>query len=415
MANVQSVIELRQKRAGLVKQMQDVLETAKTENRGLSVEENTKVDKIIADEEALTKEIRSLEWLEEKNSDLSGHENRGKADFQETQQKQEYRDVFKKWMTGGVGMLDTEERNMLFANKTTDSSDQRALSAITGGAGGFTVPQGFLNQLQEALKTFGGMREAAYVLNTETGNDLPIPTVNDTSNTGELVAENGAVGSQDVAFNQVTLKAYKFSSKMILVPIELLQDSAIDIEAYLAKALATRIGRITNQMFTTGTGTSQPQGVITAASVGKTGVAGQTTSVIYDDLVDLIHSVDPGYRDGANFMMNDSSLRNLKKLKDTTGAPIWVPGVAYKEPDTILGYNYTINQDMATMAANAKSIAFGNFKNYYIRNVMNLLMVRFGEKFMDQGQIGFLGFSRQDGRLVSAGTSPVAVYQNSAT
>lgn len=413
MAHFQDVIELRRERAGIVKQMQEVLDRAKGEKRELSADENVQVDRIIADEEEMRKKIERLEKAEDMQKSLEGHENRFKADGQEGKQKVEYRDAFKKWVMGGTARMTEEERNILYKNGINEET--RALSATTGTAGGYTVPQGFYDQVIEAMKWFGGMRQVANVFSTDSGNALPIPTTNDTANVGELLAENTQAGTQDVAFGQTTLNAYKFSSKMILVPIELLQDSAFDVEAFLSKKLGERIGRINNQLFTTGTGTSQPQGVVTGATSGKVGVAGQTTAVTYDDLIDLEHSVDIAYRDGAKYMFHDQTLKAVKKLKDSQGRPLWLPGLAFKEPDTINGFGFQVNNDVAQMAANAKSILFGDFSNYWIRDVKSIQVVRFNEKFMDYGQVGFLAFSRADGKLVNAGGNPVAYYQNSAT
>src|SRR5262249_1198337 len=158
--------------------------------------------------------------------------------------------------------------------------------------------------------------------------NLPIPTVNDTANVGEIINENSAVNQQDVAFGQLVLGAFKYSSKMILVSVELLQDNAINLAAFLGDALGTRIGRITNTHFTVGAGTRLPKGLVVAAASGKVGLTGQTTSVIFDDLVDLEHSVDPSYRQGARFMFHDKTLAALKKIKDTQGRPLFLPGLS---------------------------------------------------------------------------------------
>ncbi|MCP8970566.1 phage major capsid protein [Ectobacillus ponti] len=413
MANVHTILELRRQRANVVKQYEEVLNRHKEEKRSLTQEEENQLDKLHNEEVSLRKQIEREEYLEEQNKSLAGHENRFMADDKEKAEvnKDEYRSVFSKWLTGGVEMLSTEERNLLFSQR----SEERAMSAGTNTAGGYTVPQGFYNKLIEALKFYGGMRDVANVIQTEMGNALPIPSVNDTSQVGAIVAENTAVTQQDVTFGQVTLNAYKYTSKLILVSMELLQDSAFNLEDYLAKALGVRIGRIHNTHFTTGTGTSQPQGVVTGATLGTTGATGQTTSIVYDDLIELEHAVDIAYRPNAQFMMHDSTLKSLKKLKDSYGRPLWLPGLAFKEPDTINGYKYTLNNDMATMAASAKSMLFGDFSNYWIRDVLGITLVRFNEKYMDSGQVGFVAFARADGKLVNAGTNPIAYYQNSAT
>lgn len=411
MAHFQDVIELRRDRANLANQMQDILNRAQEEKRELSADENVQVDKIIVDTEELRKKIERLEKAEDLKKSLEGYENRFKADDMENKQGTEYRDVFRKWVIGGVDNLNGEERNILFSNR----SEERALSATTGTAGGYTVPQGFYDQLQEAKKWYGGILNCCNVFSTDQGNPLPIPTMNDTSNLGEIIAENTAASNQDISFGQVMLNAYKYSSKIVLVPIELLQDSAFDVEGYLARKLGERIGRIQNQHFTVGTGTAQPQGIVTGATLGKTGATGQTTSITYDDLIDLEHSVDIAYRDNAMYMMHDQTLKALKKLKDGYGRPLWLPGLAYKEADTINGFKYQVNNDIPQMAANAKSLLFGDCMNYWVRNVKAVQVIRFNEKFMDSGQVGFLAFARADGKLVDAGMHPIAYYANSAS
>jgi HK97 family phage major capsid protein len=172
---------------------------------------------------------------------------------------------------------------------------------------------------------------------------------------------------------------------------------------------------VTNNHFTVGTGSSNPNGVVVAATVGKTGTTGQTVSIVYADLVDLEHSVDPNYRQGAKWMMNDSSLKVLKKLVDTQGRPLWMPGLVTGAPDTILGYGFVINNDMATMATSGKSVLFGDFSKYIIRDVADVSLLRLDERFAEFHQVAFLAFSRHDGDLLDAGTHPIKYYANSAT
>ena len=232
---------------------------------------------------------------------------------------------------------------------------------------------------------------------------------------GAILAENTAASEQDIAFNQITLDAYTYTSKIVRVSYQLLQDSAVDIEDFVGRKMGERVARILNQHFTTGTGTNQPRGIVTAAASGKVGASGQTTSITYDDIVDLVHAVDPAYRGRARFMLSDSSVKALKKLKATDGSPLWVPGTALREPDTLLGYGYTINQDMPSMAANAKSILFGDLSKYLIRNVKGFTLVRMAEKYAEFLQVGFMGFARYDGDLLDAGANPIKFYQNSAS
>jgi HK97 family phage major capsid protein len=416
MANIHSIIEMRRKRANLVKQYEEILNRAKDEKRELTADEETQIEKIMTDEEELRKKIEREEWLEERNSQLNGHENRFKADKEERKTRPEYREVFKKWAISGINSLTEEERAILQGGQRELAPEERALASGTGTAGGFTVPQDFYEKLTDAMKFYGGMYQVATVLDTDTGAPLPMPTANDTQNKGRIIGENTQANNNvDPSFGQKTLGAYIYTSDIVLVPVGLMQDSAFDLESWLATKLGERIARAGNEHFTVGTGTGEPEGIIGQAVVGKTGANGQTTSVTFDDIIDLIHSVDPSYRNGAKFMFHDNTLRALKKLKDSEGRPLFLPGVAYKEPDTLNGYGFVINQDVPEMAASAKSIVFGKLDSYFIRRVKNPITVRFGEKYMDSFQIGFATFQRQDGKFLNAGTNPVAVYQNSAT
>lgn len=297
---------------------------------------------------------------------------------------------------------------------------RNAMSTTTPAEGGYTVPAEIAAMVVDSLKAFGGMREVAQVITTAGGNALNWPTSDGTAEVGEIVAENAAATGADITFGTVAVNPYKYSSKKIALPVELIQDSAIDVVQFVVNRLAQRLGRITNQHYTTGTGSSQPFGVMARAATGKTGTTGQTLTVIYDDLIDLIHSVNSAYRSrGARFMLRDTSVAVIRKLKDTTGRPIWNPGdaegIATGTPATICGYPYTVNDDVAAMAANAKSIAFGDFSQFVIRDVAgSTSMRRFDDSaFALNGQVGFCGWMRTGSNLLD--TAAVKVYVNSAT
>lgn len=330
------------------------------------------------------------------------------------------------YLTGGLANLAPEQLNALRARQAGDISNamqlpRAAMSTGTPGEGGYTVASEYFRQLTEAMKAFGGIRQAASVIQTGTGAAMNFPATDATTEIGEQVGENAAVALGETTFSNLSLNVYKYSSKKIAVPFELIQDAMFDIEGYINRLLAIRLGRITSQRFTTGTGSSQPNGIVTASTVGKTGTSGQTTTVIYDDLVDLEHSVDPLYRAGGSvgFMMHDSSLKVVRKLKDSQARPIFVPGYEQGNPggapDRLLNRPIFINQDMATMAANAKSILFGDFSRYVIREVMDLTLFRMADSaFILNGQIGFVAFNRQGGNLIDVGGA-VKHYANSAT
>lgn len=321
---------------------------------------------------------------------------------------------FGKWLRGGDQALSAQEWQAV----------RNTMSTGTGSEGGYTVETTVASELLKALKAYGGMRAAATVFHTSQGNPMNWPTMDDTGNVGELVAENTAAASQDAAFGTVGLNVYKFSSKVVTVPIELLQDSQIDIEATVIQLLAERLARIQNTYFTTGTGTSQPRGIVTGASAGKVGATGETVTFIYDDLVDLEHSLDPAYRNlpGVGYMMSDAALKVVRKIKDSQGRPIFVPGYEANAminggaPGTLMGRPITINQDIAVPAANAKSVLFGVLNNYRIRDVMAATVFRFTDSaYTKNGQVGFLAWQRSGGNLLDNSGATVKYFQHSAT
>lgn len=330
------------------------------------------------------------------------------------------------YLTGGLSNLQPEQLNQMRARQAGDirnvmSMPQAAMSAGTPAEGGYTVATEYYRQMTEAMKAFGGIRTVATVIQTGNGAPMNFPAADATSEEGEQVGENAAVALGETTFSNLDLAVYKYSSKKIALPFELIQDSMFDLEAYIQNLLSLRLGRITSKRFTTGTGSSQPNGIVTASTAGKVGATGQTATITYDDLVDLEHSVDPAYRSGAGvaFMMHDSTLKVLRKIKDTEGRPIFVPGYEQGNPggapDRLLGRRIVISQEMPVMAADAKSVLFGDFSRYFIREVMDMTLFRMADSnFILNGQIGFVAFNRQGGNLIDVGGA-VKHYANSAT
>lgn len=324
----------------------------------------------------------------------------------------EARALYNKWLRGGDNALTAAEWGHV----------RNTMSTTTPSEGGYTIDSTVASDLIKGLKAFGGMREAATVFGTATGGPMSWPTMDDTGNVGEIVAENTAAADLDLSFGTVALPVYKYSSKVVTVPFELVQDTSVDLEGTINAALAQRLARIQNTHFTVGTGSSQPRGIVVAAASGKVGATGQTTTVIYDDLVDLEHSIDPAYRNlpGAGFMLHDTTLRALRKIKDSEGRPIFVPGYESGSPggapSTLLGRPIIVNQDVAAMAANAKSILFGVLPNYRIRDVMQATLFRFTDSaYTKKGQVGFMAWMRTGGNLLDLSGATVKHYQNSAT
>lgn len=398
-----TIQQLREKIQNLATQAQAML--AEKGEQVWSKEDQAKFDGFANEIERAQSQIRAQERMRELEADSFFNVNpKKKDDTAEITVK----DAVAIYLRHGANV--TAEQAVAIRN---------AMSTTTPAEGGYTVPSEIAAMVVDALKAFGGMRDVAQVISTDSGNPLNWPTSDGTAEVGEIVAENAAATAQDLTFGTAAVNPFKYSSKKIALPVELIQDSAIDIIAFVLNRLATRLGRITNLHYTTGTGTAQPFGVVTRATVGKTGTTGQTLSVTYDDVIDLIHSVNSAYRRDARFMLADSSLKVLRKIKDTNGRPIWNPsdteGITSGLAGSLAGYGYTVNDDVPAMAANARSIAFGDFKQYVIRDVSNSYSLRrFDDSaFALNGQVGFCGWMRTGGNLLD--TAAMKVYVNSAT
>ena len=318
---------------------------------------------------------------------------------------------------GGLSALTQEQRNAMMARVNPDI--RAAMSTTTGSEGGYTVATEFSRSLIQAMKAEFAVRSVAGAIQTSTGAQMLFPTADSTAEEGEIVGQNVAVSAGETTFGQASMDVYKYSSKSIALPFELLQDSMFDIEAYIQTLLRLRLGRIQNRHHTVGTGSSQPRGVVTAAGAGKVGASGQVAAVTYDDLVDLEHSVDPYYRPAGRFMLHDDTLRAIRKIKDSNARPIFVPGYEQGNPggapDRLLGRQIVINQNMAAMAANAKSILFGDFGKYLVRDVMDVTLFRMTDSaYTLKGQVGFVAFCRSGGNMVDVGGA-IKYYQNAAS
>jgi HK97 family phage major capsid protein len=327
-----------------------------------------------------------------------------------TDAEKRYAEVFGVYLRRGLGRLNDEQRELLERN-FVEARDQ---STGTDPAGGYLVPEGFRNTMVETMKAYGGVQALAESIITDTGQDLPWVSNDDTNNEGEIIGENTAVTQQDLAFGGRKLKAHIFSSKMIKIPLTLAKDSAFNQEEFIPRKAGERIGRRGARAWISGTGVDEPEGITVHATVGKTGANGPTTSVTYDDLIDLEHSVDVAYRnDRCRFLFHDLTLAALRKLKDADNRPIWLPIPTPGMPATINGRGYTIDNNMPTMAANAKSILFGDVRaNYVHRMVRGVSTMRLAERYAEVLQVAFFSWVRQDGMVQDP--SAVKAYANSA-
>jgi len=452
--------ELRDERKRLANQADEILTKAREEKRDTNPEEDKTFDTIHADIEKLRLRIEREERQETVNASLA--ESQGRRSEPSQPRNPEYgsgrltdRDrgeALRAWMTAGAPGAELTDQQRSLARRSGINLDSKRLTFTLGPAirptmpdanglraseedirswrerateeraaltglqsstttGGYTVADEAMRSLEVALLAYGAMRQTSTVIRTATGGPLPIPTTNDTANKGEIIGENTTSNELEMTFGQLVLDAWKYSSKYILASIEFLQDTSINANEFLGAALGTRIARITNDHFTTGTG-SQPNGIVSAATSSAITTAASGT-ITYDNLVDVEHTVDPAYRVNARWMMHDTALKIMKKIKvlqysgDTSGTPLWVPGLAAGAPDTILGYPYVINQSVATIGSGSKSVLFGDLSKYIIRDVRDVTVVRLDELFAVLGQVAFLALSRHDGDLLDAGTRPV--------
>jgi HK97 family phage major capsid protein len=401
--------------------MKKLLDDASADKRELSGEESQTYDRLESEVDTDTKAIERHQRHAERGKSFDRVEadpivNPGNedSDSDPAAESKRYSEAYWAWARRGTAEIEPEQKRLL-RRGAVGAAEMRAQGISTAAGGGFLVPEDFRNRLVETMKFFGSVITVAENITTSTGAVLPWPTNDDTANVGAILAENTVPTEQDVVLGETQLDSYTYTSKLTRVSWQLLQDDAFDLENWLPRKHGERIGRITNQHFTTGTGTSQPQGVQTASVIGKTGATGQTTTVTGDDLIDLVHSVDVAYRnERSRFMLHDLSLAKIRKLKDANNMYLWQPSVQAGTPDALLGHGIVVNNDMPQMAASTKSILFGDFfAGYVVRIVRGIQSVRLDERYADFLQSGFFSFARFDGKAQDTGA--YRAYANSAT
>lgn len=289
--------------------------------------------------------------------------------------------------------------------------NQRAMSAFAAATGGVLVPETLIRSLEVNMLAFGGIRQVADIIVTGSGERMAWPTADDTSNTGVMLGESAGIGSSvEPSFSAVTWDAYKFSSKPVLVPYELLEDSFMDLPGFLGQILGERLGRITATKHTTGTGANEPKGIVTCATLGVT--AAGATAITYDEVIDLEHSVDPAYRNGAGYMCHDNVILYLRKLKDGNGQYLWQSGANTGTPDRLNNRPLAVSMEMASSVATGnKTLLFGQLSKHKIRRVNGIRLYRLQERYRDNDQDGFIAFLREDSNMLDAGTAPVKYLQ----
>lgn len=385
-----TILELREKRNKVWEGAKAFLDTHRSENGTLSAENDTVYCKMEQDIEDLGREITRMEKAEafEKqlaqplSNPLTTVPQNSQLDEKTGRKSQEYISNF--WN--------------VMRNKAPLPSVMNALQIGTDSEGGYLVPDEFESTLVEALTEENIFRTLAKTIQTSSG-DRKIPVVA-SKGTANWIDEEGAFTESDDVFNQVSIGAYKLGT-MIKVSEELLNDSIFDLENYISKEFARRIGAKEEEAFFIGDGKGKPLGVLADVGGAETGVtAASATAITSDEIIDLFYSLKAPYRKNAVFILNDSTIKTLRKLKDSNGQYLWQPSLVAGTPDTLLGKVIKTSTYMPAVAAGAKSIAFGDFKHYWIADRQGRSFKRLNELYAATGQVGFLGSQRVDGRLI---------------
>ena len=386
-----TILELREKRAKAWEAAKGFLDSHRTEKGTLTAEDDATYARMEQDITDLGKEIVRLERQEALDAELNkpvgtpitGRPNAVREQTDKPGRASEnYKQSFWNLMRSKAAMPEVVN----------------ALQIGTDSEGGYLVPDEFERTLVEALEEENIFRQLAKVIQTSSG-DRKIPVVA-SKGTASWIDEEGAFTESDDAFSQVSIGAYKLGT-MIKVSEELLNDSVFDLESYISREFGRRIGAKEEEAFFTGDGSGKPTGVLAATGGAQTGVtAASATAITADELIDLFYSLNSPYRKNAVWLLNDATVKAVRKLKDAQGQYLWQPSLVAGTPDTILGRPVKTSAYMPVIAASAKTIAFGDFGYYWIADRQGRSFKRLGELYAANGQVGFLGSQRVDGKLI---------------
>ena len=415
------------RRASLFEQMKAINDREIGEERALTTEEREQWTKLNTELDEVDARITELEELEVRAKDHDKQRerfehvvnpdtpNRGR---QSSAEEQRWRDFLSSPVDPATGRHRSLEVSLSGLQSRVDEDSGRVtvrdLSIIDGaGAGLETVPTSFRAQLYEHLIESSAMRQTnATVLTTGSGEDLQIPKTT-AHGTAAIVAEKALIPENDPAFGQVTLGAFKYGV-LIQVSSELIQDTAVDLLGYLSRQAGRAIGNVSGGHFVTGDGASKPRGVITAATVGKTGGTGVSGAFTADDLIDLFYSVIAEYARRGWWLMARSSEGEARKLKGSDNNYLWQPGLQVGAPNQLLGRPIVNDPNVAAVALSAKSVAFGDMSAYVIRDVVAMRFERSDDFAFANDLVTFRALLRTDGDLVDE-TGAVKVYQGAGT
>lgn len=378
------ILELREKRTKLWEFAKNFLETHRREDGTVSAEDTAVYEKMESDVVNLGNEISRLERQKEIDSELS------KAMTEPITNKP----VFKKEVKTGTASDNYKKAfwNTMKNKSYYDVSNELSIGSDTEG--GYLVPDEYEKTLVEALEEENFFRKLATVITTS-GGERKIPIVT-AKGTAEWIEEAAAYPFSDDTFGQVTLGAYKLAT-MIKISEELLNDSAFNMESYISKEFARRIGTKEEEAFIVGDGTGKPSGIFNSEEADVT-VSGSSLS--FDNIMDLYYSLKSAYRNKAVWILNDSTIKAIRKLKDGNGNYIWQPSVREGEPDKILNRPYYTSVYAPEISSGNKVLAFGDFSYYWIADRQGRSFKRLNELYAPNGQVGFLASQRVDGKLI---------------
>lgn len=387
-----TILELREKRNNAWNAAKAFLDSHRTEKGTLTAEDDATYTKMEQDITDLGKEIARLERQEAFERELNKPVNKPittRPDFSGNMKPEK---------TGRAS--DEYRQNFWNVMRSKNPMPQvlNALQESTDAEGGYLVPDEYEKTLVEALTEENVFRQLAHVIHTASG-DRKIPIVASKGN-AYWIDEGTAFTESDDTFGQISIGAYKLGT-MIKVSDELLNDSVFDLPSYISREFARRIGSAEEDSFFNGDGSGKPTGILAETGGAQIGVtAASATAITADELLDLFYSLKAPYRKNAVWLLNDSTVKAIRKLKDSTGQYLWQPSLTANSPDMLLGRPIRTSAYMPTIAAGAKTIAFGDFSYYWIADRQGRTFKRLNELYAVTGQVGFLGSQRVDGKLV---------------
>ncbi len=379
-----TINEMIQKRAKVWETATNFVDTHENENGILSAEDNATYSRMEQEIEDLTAAIDREQRAEAREAELSRAVNQpltGRP-VQKAEEK--------------TGRASNAYREDFGAHLRGRRLAHNVLSEGVQADGGYLVPEEFERQIVTGLDEANVVRSLAKVITTSAERKIPVAAAHSAA---QWTAENAAYTESNPTFDQKTIDAFKLTD-LVKVSIELLQDSAFDLESYIAGEFARAFGIAEEQAFCVSTGTNQPAGIFTAngGTVGVT--AGAAAAVTADELISLVYALKSPYRRNAKFLMNDATISAIRKLKDNNGAYLWQPSLQAGQPDRLLGYELHTSPYVPTMAAGALTVAFGDFKNYWIADRAGRTVQRLNEFYSTNGQVGFVATERVDGKVI---------------